>query len=318
MYNKAITDWLLQGDVAIQYLVYRNLLNESHPNLQAQIAHTGWGKQLLNCRQPNGHWGRGFYQPKWTSSHYTLLDLRNLGILPNLLAAADAVALILATEKGPDGGVNPSDSIKQSDVCLNGMFLNYAAYFGADESSLQSIIDFLVEQKLPDGGFNCRFNRPGIGARHSSLHSTLSVLEGIESYARNGYTYRLAELLQAAQTGREFILMHRFFLSDRTGQIIDKDFLHLAYPGRWHYNILRALDYFCEAEIGYDERMQPAIDVLLKKRKPNGCWNAEANYPGQQHFVMEQPGAPGRWNTLRALRVLGHFGVNVEQGSVLT
>lgn len=311
MYDKTITDWLLQGDVAIQYLVYRNLLHENRPKLQVQIAHIGWGKQLLNCQQPNGHWGRGFYQPKWTSSHYTLLDLKNLGITPNLAPAATAIHQILATKKGPDGGLNPSATILQSDVCVNGMFLNYAAYFDTNEQSLQSIVDFLLQQILPDGGFNCRYNRPNIGARHSSLHSTLSVLEGIETYARNGYTYRLAELLQAAQTGREFILLHRLFLSDHTGQIIDHDFLHFAYPGRWHYNILRCLDYFCEAGIGYDQRMQPAIDVVLKKRKPDGRWNAESNYPGQQHFVMEQPGKPGRWNTLRALRVLGHFGVHV-------
>lgn len=84
---------------------------------------------------------------------------------------------ILDREKGRDGGLNPSPAAKHSDACINGMALNYAAYFGANEDQLSSIIDFLLGQQLGDGGFNCRLNRSG--AQHSSVHTTLSVFEGI-------------------------------------------------------------------------------------------------------------------------------------------
>ena len=82
----------------------------------------------------------------------------------------------------------------------------------------------------------------------------------------------------------------------------------LSYPSRWKYDILRALDYFRAASIDYDERMGPALDVLKKKRRSDGTWPVQAKHPGQVHFDMEQTGAPSRWNTLRALRVLEHFG----------
>ncbi len=42
-----------------------------------------------------------------------------------------------------------------SDVCLNGMNLFTMCYFGVDEELLKSIIDFIITQQLPDGGFNC-------------------------------------------------------------------------------------------------------------------------------------------------------------------
>jgi len=158
---------------------------------------------------------------------------------------------------------------------------------------------------MNDGGFNCRFNRAG--AKHSSLHSTLSVLEGILEYSVNGYRYRLPELKEAEATSRQFILKHRLYISDRSDEIINKNFLKLSYPSRWKYDILRALDYFRLSEIPFDERMKPAIDVLINKRKKNKYWLLQTKHPGQTHFDMEEAGKPSRWNTLRALRVLNHF-----------
>jgi hypothetical protein len=46
----------------------------------------------------------------------------------------------------------------------------------------------------------------------------------------------------------EFLLQHHLFRSDRTGEIINPDMLHIAYPKRWKYDILRALEYFRRAE----------------------------------------------------------------------
>ena len=196
--------------------------------------------------------------------------------------------------------------ITGSDVCIDGMFLNYACYFGAPPELLASVVNFILGQQMADGGFNCQRNRSG--ARHSSLHSTLSVLEGILEYARHGYVYRAADLEKVAAESREFILQHRLFKSDHTGEIIRRDFLQLAFPPRWKYNILRALDYFQAAAAPWDERMADALAVLLAKRKADGRWLAEAAHPGATHFVMEAPRKPGRWNTLMALRVLKRYG----------
>jgi hypothetical protein len=73
-----IIDWLLEGDVAIQYQVWRDLLDSEQPQLRERIAAEGWGEHFLSYRHQDGHWGRAFYQPKWTSTHYTLLDLKHL------------------------------------------------------------------------------------------------------------------------------------------------------------------------------------------------------------------------------------------------
>ena len=299
--------WLLNGDVSIQYQVYQDLLSADRKDLQKNIELEGWGAQFLSKRRSDGHWGLNFYEPKWASSHYTLLDLRNLKISPQNSAITTSIDLIASNEKGHDGGINPPGSIQNSDVCINGMFLNYAAYFRTEQRKLHSIVDFILSQQMPDGGFNCKLNRSG--AVHSSLHSTLSVLEGITEYELNGYSYRLDELKKAKRSSIEFILLHKLFLSDKTGEIIHKGFLQLSFPCRWRYDILRALDYFQHSKTKFDERMRPALEALLKKRNKDLTWNLQAKHPGQAHFDMEKAGKPSRWNTLRAHRVLKHFGI---------
>ena len=305
MINESIISWLLKGDVSIQYQTYRDLLDEDKPLLRKKIELEGWGAKLLSHRKPDGNWGIRYYQPKWTSTHYTLLDLKNLNISPNQKEINDTINLVFENEKGPDGGICPIGTIQHSDVCVNGMVLNFASYFKVKETLLKSIVDFLLAEKMQDGGFNCKSNRGG--AIHSSLHSTLSVLEGILEYKKNGYKYRLKELNEAKIESEEFILMHKLFKSDKTGEIINPAFLKLCYPPRWYYDILKAMDYFQSAKRKYDHRMDDAIEILLQKRTEDGKWKLSSKHPGQTYFDMEQAGKPSRWNTLRALRVLRHF-----------
>jgi hypothetical protein len=300
--------WLLQGDVSIQYQVYRGLLNSNKSSLRKRIAQEGWGKKFLSYRLKSGHWGLGFYQLKWTCSHYTLLDLKNLNIAPDVPEIRETIKLIFDNEKGKDGGLNPTTGTKNSDVCINGMALNYSSYFRVNKIALKSVVDFLLTQHMRDGGYNCQSNRSG--AVHSSLHTTLSVLEGILEYKRNGYTYRLSELEKTAEEAEAFILQHKLFKSDKTGKIIDEKMLLFSWPCRWRYDIFRALDYFQDTGVGYDKRMDDAIEILLKKRTKDKKWLLQGKHPGQTHFNMEKEGEPSRWNTLRAMRILKHFGID--------
>lgn len=301
-----LISWLLEGDPSIQYQTHRDLLGNERPDLQGRIQSEGWGARFLSRRKPEGHWGDRFYQPKWISTHYTLLDLKNLEIAPDCQPIRQSIAQVLADWKGEDGGITLSPAAKLSDLCVNAMFLNYASYFGTPEEDLASIVDQILRERLPDGGFNCNANRMQV--YHSSAHTTISVLEGIHEYHKRGYSYQLEPLLAAAESAREFLLTHRLYLSDRTGEIIDKKWLMLSYPSRWKYDILRALSQFQAAGAPYDPRMEDALQVLIGKRRKDGTWPVQAKHPGKTHFDMEKTGGPSRWNTLRALRVLAAYG----------
>jgi hypothetical protein len=110
---------------------------------------------------------------------------------------------------------------------------------------------------------------------------------------------------RAQQRGREFLLAHRLFRSHRTGKVIKPIFTRFAFPPRWHYDILRALDHFRSVDAPRDERLADAIDVVRRTERADGRWVLDHAYPGKTYFQLERVGAPSRWNTLRALRVLG-------------
>jgi hypothetical protein len=307
--DQDLLTWLLDGDVAVQFQAIRDFRHRTAQDLQARIATEGYGAALLAARGAAGHWGRGFYQPKWTSSHYTLLELKNLAVSPGCPPARETVALILRTEKGDDGGLNPSSTVRMSEACVTGMALNYASYFGAEQERLTSVVDFLLGQRLPDGGFNCRFNRTG--ARHSSVHTTISVVEGITEYRRRGYSYRVDELSTAQAESLEFFLRHHLFRSERSGRVIDTEFTRLHHPARWHFDVLRGLDAFADAGVPYDRRMDDALEVLRRRKGDDGRWAANRAYPGATHLPVEPAGRPSRWVSLVATRVLDFYAGHV-------
>jgi len=307
-----IIKWLLEGDPVIRYQTLRDLTDVPEAEIRIErnrIEKEGWGAVFLAKAKPDGGWGLQYYQPKWISTHYTLLDLKNLGINPNVPIIHKSIDHISALPIGIDGGINIGVTINYSDVCVNGMILNIMSYFKRNETEMTPIVDFLLKTRMSDGGWNCRYCRNG--AKHSSLHTTLSTLEGLNEFINNGYTYKRKEIAGAMVDAHEFILMHRLYKSDHTGEVIDKKMTMLSYPPRWKYDVLRAMDYFCDANVPYDKRMDDAINLLLSKRRKDNTWPVQGKHAGKVHFDMEKTGGPSRWNTLRALRVLKHYHIEI-------
>lgn len=303
-----LISWLLTGDVAIQYQVHRDLLGSQENTVsgfQKRIESEGWGHRFLSKQKDDGHWGKNFYQPKWTSTHYTLLDLKTIGLPQKNKSAQKSVSMVLNEPLGAHGGINLAGSLANSDVCVNGMILSYASWFLPKDERLKSIVDYLLDTQMSDGGWNCRYLNPD--TTHSSLHSTLSVLEGLLEFRRTTQRYRKDEILDAEKEAVEFLLTHHLYQSHRTGKTIDPRMLKLSFPCRWRYDILRCLDYLRDANTAYDIRMQSALDIIINKRRKDDKWPLQEKHAGQVHFDMEKIGSPSRWNTLRCLRVLNHF-----------
>ena len=82
------------------------------------MAHEGWGVKLLGYQDPDGRWcsghggGGGLYIPKWTSTTYTMLLLRRLGLTPGHRSAVRACRVLLNEGMWEDGGINLSVTIK--------------------------------------------------------------------------------------------------------------------------------------------------------------------------------------------------------------
>ncbi|MGH8958748.1 MAG: hypothetical protein ACRDVK_08740 [Acidimicrobiia bacterium] len=241
----------------------------------------------------------GTYSPKWISTTYTLLLLRDMGLDPASDEARRAVSLVRENSKWEEGGQDYFDG--EVEPCINGMAVAIGSYFG---ENVEGIVDRLVGEQLGDGGWNCEAER---GSTRGSFDTTISVLEGLLEYEKaNGGSSKVAEV---RHIGEEYLLERRLMRRLSTGELIDPTWLQFSFPPRWHYDVLRGLDYLRSAGVEPDERSAEAVDLVEGKRQPDGRWLLENTYPGRVHFEMDEgDGKPSRWNTLRAMRVLAWAG----------
>ena len=295
-----VINWLLEGDVSIQYLTHKYLQN-SNPaileQLQNRIETEGYGAEYLFHQNPNGHWGIHYYQKKWTCTHYTLLDLKNLGISPTLKPAREMVLRMFDECMLPDGGVDLSKSELPSDICVNGMVLNYASYFCPEDPRLGKLAEFLLSVQKSDGGFAW-----DLDSQKGDAHTTICVLEGIGQFRKAVPGHGLVGFETVEEKAIAFLLFNNLFMDNP-----DKRFRKLSYPYRYRYDLLRALEYFASQQVPFDLGMQPALDWLQAKQKLDGRWYLENQHKGNVHFQMEEVDQPSRFITLKALTVLKYF-----------
>jgi hypothetical protein len=265
---------------------------------RALVAFEGWGARLLALQAVDGQWGGGAYSPKWTSTTYTLLLLRHLGLDPTSDPARTATGRV--REGVVMGRMAWPFFVYRGETCITGMCLALAAYFGEAGEGSDQVVDWLLSEQLGDGGWNC-----AVPSKRSSFNTTISVLEGLFEYesARGG---RVGAVSAARARAHEYLLERRMFRSLRTGEVVNSRWKLFSFPPRWHYDVLRGLDYLRSAGNPPDDRCDEAIALVESKRARDGRWPLQNHHPGKEHFKMEPgSGKPSRWNTLRALRVLG-------------
>ena len=137
----------------------------------------------------------------------------------------------------------------------------------------------------------------------SSFHTTICVLEGLLEYERA--VGSAPEIAAARRRGEEYLLKRSLLRRLSTREIANPAFLKFAFPPRYHYDVLRALDYFRQAGVQPDARVGDALHVVENGRQADGRWLLDDAHDEALAFPFDESvGEPSRWNTLRALRVL--------------
>jgi hypothetical protein len=297
-------DWLLDSDPAISWQAMRDLTDASPAVIaakRARITHEGIGAKILACQGSDGSWHRAD-APVWLSTLFTLLLLRATGVDRSDPAVESAVTRLEAGYQWDEEFRDkPFKTFFEGEVepCINGGILALGAYFGRPTDSLARR---LVDEQLEDGGWNCEAPE----STRSSFHTTICVLEGLLEYERA--VGSAPEIAAARRRGEEYLLKRTLFRRLSTGKVADPAFLRFAFPTRYHYDILRALDYFRDIGIPHDPRVSDALHIVQSNRQPDGRWLLDdAHDEGLALPLGESVGEPSRWNTLRALRVLGWY-----------
>ena len=298
-----VIDWLLDADPSIRWQVLRDLTGAAAEIVaaeRARVASEGWGARLLDQQRPDGQWGDGVATPFWWSNMYTLVFLRDLGVDPQNQRARAAIDRVRENVAwAPEFG-SPPFFDGEVEPCINGRVVALGACFGERRDRL---VDRLLGEQLADGGWNCEAER---GSVRSSFHTTICVLEGLLAFEQAfGSTPSVTD---ARRRGQDYLLDRRLLRRLSTGEIIEPAWTRFAFPPLWHYDVLRALEYLRAAGVPPDERVEEAVSIVRSRRQSDGRWLLDVRHRDTLHEEMAGAiGAPNRWITLRALRVLDWY-----------
>jgi len=313
-----VVDWLLDSDPALRWQVLRDLL-DAPPDVvaaeRARVSSEGWGARLLALQANDGGWGGAAWNRGWTSAMHVLMLLWDLGLDPVSNPARRAVRLVHDRVTWQGCGPQECDGKPffsgEIEPCINGQVAAVGTCFGQD---VGGIVQRLLREQLPDGGWNCEAAN---GATRSSFNTTICVLESLLEYER--VTGPSEDLSNARLRGQDYLLQRRLMRRRSTGEIIQRDrkggaeWTRFAFPTWWHCDVLRGLEYLRRAGVLPDVRLTEAIELVASKRDRDGRWPLETSHPGALPIEMgEAEGQPSRWITLRALRVLNWYEPTVK------
>jgi hypothetical protein len=310
--TQAVIRWLLDSDPSIRWQVMQDLTGAPVAEVaaeRARVATEGWGAHLLALQGADGRWGGAAWNRGWDSTMHVLMLLRDLGLDPASDQARRAVGLVRerVTWQGsgpPECDDNPFFA-GELEPCINGQVAAVGAYFGQD---VRGIIERLLGEQLPDGGWNCEAAN---GSTRSSFNTTICVLEALLEYELTGGHNPV--VTEARLRGQEYLLERRLFRRRSTGEVIEQDrkggaaWTRFAFPTWWHYDVLRGLEHLRRAGVAPNERMAEAIELVESKRDGEGRWPLETRHPGQMPVAIDEGEDGSRWITLRALRVLAWY-----------
>ena len=309
-------EWLLDSDPSIRWQTLRDLYGAPAETVRAErarVAHEGWGARLLSLQGDDGLWEGGALFPgrngeplpwdrsagqPWTATAYSLVQLQEFGVDPDDERVREAVNLVRDNCRWENAGQPFFEG--EVEPCINGMVVVLGAYFGQD---VDGVVERLVGEQLEDGGWNCEVET---GSNRGSFGTSIRVLEGLllHEQATRGSPAATA----ARRRGEAYLLERRLLRRKSTGELIDPVFLQFSYPTRWHYDVLRGLEYFRSTGEAPDARVGEAIDLVRSKQQSDGTWLLENTHKGAVHFTMDDGDRrSSRWNMLRALRVLRWF-----------
>lgn len=305
MEKKELLEWILKGDPAIVYKAKKEIMNtplEELEKIKNSLPYKeGYIKTYLSNRDNNtGMWGGGIYTPKWISTHYTLLELKNMGCPGDLNEYRESAIILTDSiwKKNGDRGRG-----KYVDLCVAAMIGSILCHGKIKDKDIYEIIDYILEHIQKDGGFNCFWYKSSV----SSINTTLTVLQFFYDVENNGYSYRSEDIKMAVNKSEEWILSHYLYKRKSTGEPMHKMMINMPYPGRYKYDFLKGLEYFADRKRPYDERMKPALDLLKEKRLKSGAWPSTGNHRGLVYVKIEDEGRDNRINTVRALKVINFY-----------
>lgn len=289
---------------------------------------------ILDAQWPEGFWvkpGAG-YGPKYRSSAWSVIFLAQLGADgsdPRVRAAGE---YMLAHTRSPYGGFTMADNLSPAMMvqCHQGNLSAALLDLGwMGDPRLDEALDWLARsvtgegiapaaqdaQRSKDVVRYYRSGNSGPGFQCSAQNQRPCAWGAIKVMLALGKVppdRRSPVMTEAIGLGAALLLSRDPAVADYPTPGDTKpngSWFKFGYPIGYVTDVLQNLEALCGLGFGRDPRLARSMDLVLGKQDSAGRWKMEYTYNGKTWTDVETPGAPSKWVTLRALRVLKAAGV---------
>jgi hypothetical protein len=323
--------WLLdEASPAVRHLALRDLLDRpaDDPDLRAARAAATAANPIaaiLAAQDPAGWWekpGHG-YGPKYRGTTWSLIFLDQLGADPDEPRVRAGCAYVLAHSQARTGGFACSAAASEKPPppgvvlhCLTGNLLRAFIGFGwLDDERVGRAIAWQATAITGEGEPHWNAATPGPGFRcgaNEGFPCAWGAAKSLLALARIPPDRRSPAVDRAIEASVDFLLSADPAVADYPmGYGNTKpsgSWFRLGFPSGYVADVLQVLEALAEAGVGHDHRLTPAVDWLLAQQDAEGRWANRYPYAGKMWVDIDEPGAPSRWVTLRACRVLRAIG----------
>lgn len=227
-------------------------------------------KALLSIREKDGTIPVNVYS-KWYGAHWTLYSLAVLDYPPGDKKLKPLVKQVHDWLFSNRHAKNIRDIRGRIRRCAsqeaNALWSAYK--LGLTEKRTDELAERLCRWQWEDGGWNCD-KRPEVEI--SSYRETITPARALCYHCRMTGN---DDSKKAVERIAELFLKRKIFRRLCDNEIMRPSFVQIHYPRYFEYDYLHALLFLAEAGFIKDERCTEALDLLEKKRLPDGGWPCE-------------------------------------------
>jgi len=320
----SIIDWLLEEDnPSVRFFTLTSLMGKSSTDPEVKkagknIMCQGVVKEILNKQNDDGSWGDPdrFYRDKYKGAAWTLLILSEMAADPEDRRVKNACEFILKSSQDPDGGGFSFDRSAKMGTgipsgvvpCLTGNMVYALIKLGyLEDPRVQRAIEWITtnqraddsDGEAPAGKIYERYKMCwGSHSCHMGVAKAFKALAAIPAEKRN------KEINCKIDEIAEYFLKHHIYKkSHNLDEISRPGWLKLGFPLMYQTDILELLGIFTDLKIK-DTRLKDALEIIKGKEMKAGKWKLENSFNGRMLVSIEKKGAPSKWITLKALKVL--------------
>jgi hypothetical protein len=325
--NADPTSWLLEEEnPSVRYFTLRDILDrpEDDPDVvsaKRAIMKTGMVPAILKKQSKPDYISDypKFYTNKYKGLVWSLIVLAELGAEASPEIKSQCEYLLNASQETSDGGFSMHTSAKSgggriSEVipCLSGNMVWCLIRFGyLNDSRLQKGIDWITTYMRFNDGVKTDPQVPPYDryepcwGKHTCHMGVVKALKALSAIPQGERTDAVNGTIDRAV---EFLLIHHIYkCSHDLNQVSKPGWLKFSFPLMYQTDALEILD-ILTALVVRDERMDDALSLVVSKQDKTGRWIMENVQNTSRLLVpVEEKGEPGKWLTLRAMRILKRY-----------